>query len=259
MITSLLTATLVVVATGCQGRATEEPLTGGQSVGAPVSSASHQPRQPLPAAATFVFDPVSSTVGQLGDPKPAVAATASATTRSAAKGPPPTQRLNNDWEYYCYREMCSMITAFVRADPDHPPDPSNPEHVQVEVWISKIDRRALVVFFHVPPNADPRRGLVIAFARTKPTADGCFHEETDADSMTHLPFSECIDLACTVEVAGGLVHAGKAGKQTELLREFLAKDRIMFLYERNGEPYTAYKSLDSFHSAYKKLMKREFK
>lgn len=172
---------------------------------------------------------------------------------------PPDQieALAGKWDVKCGDKGCMMFTNVLIGDPDHPADLDHPEYITVGVAINRSDRRPQFFSFDVPPDADRKQGVIIAFFDTVKDGNG-WKLVKDKDSMSQLDFNSCDEESCVARVHP-MILSSDSSPNIDLLDKFLHSSQIWFLFTRKGVPYRTMKPLFLFQRDYQHLMETELK
>jgi len=169
----------------------------------------------------------------------------------------PIEALAGKWDFKCSDKGCMMFTDVLIGDSDHPSDPNHPEYITVGVAINRSDRKPEFFSFDLPPDADRKQGVIIAFLDTVKDGKG-WKLVKDKDSMSQLDFNSCDEESCVARVHAEILSSD-GGPGLDLLDKFLHSSQVWFLFTRKGVPYRTMKALFPFQRDYQHLMETELK
>ncbi|MGA2348878.1 MAG: hypothetical protein ABSF70_00480 [Terracidiphilus sp.] len=169
----------------------------------------------------------------------------------------PIEALAGKWDSKCGDKGCMMFTDVLIGDPDHPATPDHPEYITIGVAINRSDRKPQFFSFDLPPDADHKQGVIIAFANTVRDGKG-WKLVKDKDSMPQLDFNSCDEESCVARVHPEILSSD-GSPNIDLLDKFMHSSQIWFLFTRKGVPYRTMKALFPFQRDYQHLMETELK
>ena len=169
----------------------------------------------------------------------------------------PIEALGGKWDHQCGEKGCLMFTDVLIGDPDHPADLKHPEYITLGLAINRADRKPAFFSFMVPPEADPKSGVMIEFAKDIKEGDR-WHVKLEGGTLSQLDFNECNKDSCVARVHPQILSSGGTA-DIDLLDEFLTSNHILLIYYKHGVPYRTIKPLFPFQRDFKALMETELK
>jgi hypothetical protein len=169
----------------------------------------------------------------------------------------PMEALAGKWDHQCGEKGCLMFTDVLIGDPDHPADLKHPEYITLGLAINRADRKPAFFSFMVPPDADPKSGVIIGFANDVKDGDR-WKVKVEQGKFSQLDFNECNKDSCVARVHPQILSSGGTA-DIDLLEKFLNSNHILLMYYKHGVPYRTMKPLFPFQRDYKALLETELK
>lgn len=168
----------------------------------------------------------------------------------------PTQDLKDafKWDVQCMDRGCmlSLDVLHGAAGQKKPPNPKDArQYISMMVAVNRTTREPDYLAFHIPPDADPKQGFWIAFAKDQ-QIEGKWQIKPDGKPL-ELGFDSCDKDSCVARMREGKVD-DEHGGFIDLLQSFHSDDHIWLMYVKNGEPIRTMIPLAPFKSAYEHVL-----